>query len=1334
MVRIVFPTLNGTDLELGFTNGTPGNRQDLNINTAGNSRPSLFTQLGNKLVFVANDETYGSELWITDGTPGGTEILRNINTGVASGLQDYSMNYLNAHPDIIRALIVVGNTLYFTATNGTSGFELWKSDGTTVGTEIVKNIAADPAGSFPTNFVEMNGLVYFIATGATGVQIWQSNGTDAGTVPITNFADPMHSINQLTVSGGKLFFSYYDGTMNINAEQLYVHEGTPNVTTKLTNGILGVRELTDVNGTLYFHMNDTVHGLEPWKSDGTTIGTELVFDISPGGGGNNAPSSQPFAFTFMNGWIYFNADDGSLGHGREIWRTDGAGTTERVTDIFVGPTSGVQSNQMIVFNNELYFAAQDSAANGFELWKTTGTPGNATLVKNLAPDMNASGTPVLFEVIDGTLYFVAYHNNTDKHSLWKTDGTGPNTVLITGDYDFGGGYQTFGFLLNTPPTVAVNTGANVNEAQFVNITTAMLDTNDAEQADADIVYTVTTLPAHGELRLNGVALVLNGTFTQADVNSGLVTYVHDGSETPASDSFGFSVGDGEATVTGQTFALTVTANNDAPEGQPSSITLNEDTPYTLLTTDFPFTDVEGNALVSVRITTVPGTGTLANNGVTLAGGETISVADITAGKLIYTPAANANGNALVNFTFQVADNGGTLNGGNDLDGSPATMTINVTPVNDAPSGTNAPLIIQEDITHVFAAGNFGFTDAADGNALAAVIITTLPALGTIRLDGVAVTAGQEISALDIANGKLTYRSPADANGAGYASFSFQVKDNGGTANTGVDTDQTPNMLSFEVNPVNDAPILVTPIADQVAPVAGLWTFQIPPGTFTDIDGDLLGYTTNQADGTPIPPWLSFSQSTQTFSGNPPGADTLSLRVYASDGFLTVDDVFDVTFASNIAPVGVADTANVLTGLSVTGNVLTNDTDANNDVLTTIRAATSGGALQAVGPGGLVLAGTRGTLTIQQNGSYNYAATAGGLLVGQTVQDVFTYQSGDGALDSNTTTLTISVTGNGTGTPGADTMRTAPGGATIDGLAGNDLLVGDAGSDTINGGADNDTLDGGTGGDTLNGGTGNDTASYVYAPAAVLVNLGISGPQNTGGSGSDALSGIENLAGSSFDDTLIGDGGDNILAGGDGNDVLEGGAGIDTLIGGNGIDTASYAFATAGVSVSLAIQDAFQNTASAGSDFLSGIENLAGSAHGDILNGNAGVNIIAGGAGADIIRGGGGGDVLVGGAGGDYFALAAASDSTLAAPDIITDFEIGVDKIDFRFIRTSAADSVSISTASGFTLVTLDLGGNGTPDVRVLLSGAPAITAADILLTVPMATAESIMDDQGYLLS
>ncbi len=276
----------------------------------------------------------------------------------------------------------------------------------------------------------------------------------------------------------------------------------------------------------------------------------------------------------------------------------------------------------------------------------------------------------------------------------------------------------------------------------------------------------------------------------------------------------------EVSVTNTTFGTTsnsalstihVTAVNDEPSGADDTISTAEDTPHTFTAANFGFSDpLEANTLQSVTIQPLTGGGMLRFNGVAVTAATTISAAQI--GLLVYTPAANANGTGLASFTFQVQDNGGTANGGVDLDPTANTITFDVTSVNDAPVAADTTVTTLEDTAVTLSTATFGFTDPIDAanasgaNVLASVIIDTLPASGTLTLDGVAITAGQVISAADIAAGKLVYTPGSNANGAGVANLTFRVQDSGGVANGGIDTSVTANTVTFDVTSVNDAPV------------------------------------------------------------------------------------------------------------------------------------------------------------------------------------------------------------------------------------------------------------------------------------------------------------------------------------------------------------------------------------------------------------------------------------------------------------------------------------------------------------------------------------------------
>src|SRR5262249_53965524 len=127
-------------------------------------------------------------------------------------------------------------------------------------------------------------------------------------------------------------------------------------------------------------------------------------------------------------------------------------------------------------------------------------------------------------------------------------------------------------------------------------------------------------------------------------------------------------------------------------------------------------------------------------------------------------------------------------------------------------GADTTKTVLEDGTYTFAATDFGFSDPNDSpsNSLEAVEITTLPTAGTLTFSGQPVTAGQFVPVSLITS--LQFAPDPDANGSSYASFTFQVQDNGGTANGGVDTNPTPNTFTFNVTPVNDAPTVTSTTA------------------------------------------------------------------------------------------------------------------------------------------------------------------------------------------------------------------------------------------------------------------------------------------------------------------------------------------------------------------------------------------------------------------------------------------------------------------------------------------------------------------------------------------
>ena len=163
------------------------------------SSPDQLTAVGNTLYFRATDGTNGYELWKSDGTANGTMMVKDINNGSGS-----SYHY---------GLTAVGNTLYFRATDGSNGTELWKSDGTEAGTMMVKDIYSGYSSSSPSYFTAVGNTLYFTATdGSNGTELWKSDGTEIGTMMVKDIYSGSSSStpSYLKAVGNTLYFTATD--------------------------------------------------------------------------------------------------------------------------------------------------------------------------------------------------------------------------------------------------------------------------------------------------------------------------------------------------------------------------------------------------------------------------------------------------------------------------------------------------------------------------------------------------------------------------------------------------------------------------------------------------------------------------------------------------------------------------------------------------------------------------------------------------------------------------------------------------------------------------------------------------------------------------------------------------------------------------------------------------------------------------------------------------------------------------------------------------------------------------------------------------------------------
>ncbi|GAA4888603.1 hypothetical protein GCM10023311_10680 [Flaviramulus aquimarinus] len=183
---------SGSDDELWVSDGTAiGTFQVGFTNPSGSGDPDYF-EVHQGDMFFASEDANGYQLWKSDGTVIGTVLVSDMNSG-GNGA--------------VKNLFSDGTNLYFSATNGTDGEELWKYDGTT--TSMLKDINVS-GDSSPSNFMSLNGLVYFSANDGTGVKLWMTDGTNGGTVSVASLfgsgEDPT-DVDELIIRDSKLIFS-----------------------------------------------------------------------------------------------------------------------------------------------------------------------------------------------------------------------------------------------------------------------------------------------------------------------------------------------------------------------------------------------------------------------------------------------------------------------------------------------------------------------------------------------------------------------------------------------------------------------------------------------------------------------------------------------------------------------------------------------------------------------------------------------------------------------------------------------------------------------------------------------------------------------------------------------------------------------------------------------------------------------------------------------------------------------------------------------------------------------------------------------------------------------
>jgi ELWxxDGT repeat protein len=310
-------------------------------------------------------------------------LVKDINTGISTTVPE------GVYP---QNLVAIGSRLYFSAYSESSGVELWASDGTAAGTELVKDIAPGWRTSNAAFLTDVNGTLFFIADdGSHGCELWKSDGTANGTVMVKDInpgvdssappvpLNPELLTSELTVVGETLFFV---AAVTEEDYELWKSDGTAEGTTLVKDIVTGSRgswpyELTGIDGTLFFATYSSDRGQELWKSDGTPAGTVVV---SPMLAGNSNLSI--FALAEVDGLLFFGAS--STGQNAELWKSDGtAAGTAPIKEIMPG-NLGSSPAAITDVSGIAFFAAAGPA--GRELWRSDGTEAGTTMIADINPD------------------------------------------------------------------------------------------------------------------------------------------------------------------------------------------------------------------------------------------------------------------------------------------------------------------------------------------------------------------------------------------------------------------------------------------------------------------------------------------------------------------------------------------------------------------------------------------------------------------------------------------------------------------------------------------------------------------------------------------------------------------------------------------------------------------------------------------------------------------------------------------------------------------------------------------------------------------------------------
>ncbi|WP_323666657.1 retention module-containing protein [Pectobacterium punjabense] len=811
-------TLDGTTGQYTYTPGANFNGNDRFIVTVSDGNGGTTTSTVSIGVRPVNDAPVTADQSIA--TDEDTPVSGTI---VATDVDGDTLSYTVGTPPANGTLMLDSATGQYTYTpgtnfNGNDRFVVTVSDGNGGTTTSTVSIGVRPVNDAPVTTDQ--SIVTDEDTPVSGTIV--ATDVDGDTLSYTVNTQPANGT--LTLDGTTGAYTYTPGA-NFNGNDRFVvtvSDGNGGTTTSTVS--IGVRPVNDAPVTA----DQSIATDEDTPVSGTIVATDVDGDTlsytvgTPPANGTLTLNSATGAYTYTPG-ANFNGNDRFV-----VTVSDGnGGTTTSTVSIGVRPVNDapVTADQSIATDEDTPVSGTIVATDvdGDTLSYTVGTqPQHGTLTLN--------GATGAYTYTPG-----ANFNGNDRFVVTVSDGNGGTTTSTVSI-----GVRP----VNDAPVTADQSIATDED-------TPVSGTIVATDVDGDTLsYTVGTPPANGTLTLNGT--------------TGAYTYTP-GANFNGNDRFVVTVSDGNGGTTTSTVSIGVRPVNDAPVTADQSIATDEDTP---VSGTIVATDVDGDTL-RYSVSTQPQHGTLTLDGAT--------------GQYTYTPAQDYNGND--RFIVTVSDgNGGTTT---------STVSIGITPVNDAPVSADQSITTREDTP---VGGTIVATDV-DGDTLR-YSVSTQPQHGTLTLDG--------------ATGQYTYTPAQDYNGNDR--FVVTVSDgNGGT---------TTSTVSIGITPVNDAPVS----ADQ-----SITTREDTPvgGTIvaTDVDGDTLRYSvsTQPQHGT-----LTLDGATGQYTYTPAqdynGNDRFVVTVSDGNGGTTTSTVSIGITPVNDAPVSADQSITTREDTPVGGTIRATDVD------------------------------------------------------------------------------------------------------------------------------------------------------------------------------------------------------------------------------------------------------------------------------------------------------------------------------------------------------------------------------------------------------------------------